>query len=196
MERNYQYMWQGWEIVWGGQELLEVHLQTISEQWSAYWCQSCNCKLYSFLSSLYFRFNSFYLQLLDACIKNSGKIFHIEVASREFETEITKVITKGHEIVSKKLRESLKRWAENEFKSDTQLVLIPTLYSKLKSQGYEFYTEEPVRHPNLTKITFLYQHISAQETNANESRSKRCRISGRRGTDFESHRIITERIVW
>ncbi|XP_019864932.1 signal transducing adapter molecule 1 [Aethina tumida] len=81
--------------------------------------------------------------LLDACIKNSGKIFHIEVASREFETEITKVITKGHEIVSKKLRESLKRWAENEFKSDTQLVLIPTLYSKLKSQGYEFYTEEP-----------------------------------------------------
>lgn len=36
------------------------------------------------------------------------------------------------------MRVSLKKWAENEFKNDSQLNLIPTLYQKLKSEGYEF----------------------------------------------------------
>lgn len=36
------------------------------------------------------------------------------------------------------MRVSLKKWAENEFKTDSQLNLIPTLYQKLKSEGYEF----------------------------------------------------------
>lgn len=36
------------------------------------------------------------------------------------------------------MRVSLKKWAENEFKTDTQLNLIPTLYQMLKSEGYDF----------------------------------------------------------
>ncbi|XP_060517077.1 signal transducing adapter molecule 1 [Cylas formicarius] len=83
--------------------------------------------------------------LLDACVKNSGKTFHIEVASRDFENDFVKLMQKGHPTVSKKLRESLKRWAENEFKSDGQLSLIPSLYHKLKST-YDFSTSEtPVK---------------------------------------------------
>lgn len=82
--------------------------------------------------------------LLDACVKNSGKTFHIEVASRDFENDFTKLMTKAHPTVSKKLRESLKRWAENEFKSDVQLNLIPSLYSKLKNT-YDFPAESVLR---------------------------------------------------
>nr|CAH7747174.1 unnamed protein product [Callosobruchus chinensis] len=76
--------------------------------------------------------------LLDACIKNSGKIFHIEVASREFENDFIRLMTKAHPTVAKKLRECLKRWAENEFKSDRELNLIPSLYTKLKTSGLDF----------------------------------------------------------
>lgn len=32
----------------------------------------------------------------------------------------------------------LKRWSENEFKSDPQLNLIPTFYQKLKAEGHDF----------------------------------------------------------
>lgn len=37
-----------------------------------------------------------------------------------------------------KLRLSLKKWAEGDFKSDPQLNLIPSLYLKLKSEGFDF----------------------------------------------------------
>lgn len=36
------------------------------------------------------------------------------------------------------MRASLKKWAENEFKSDSQLNLIPSLYQKLKAEGLDF----------------------------------------------------------
>ncbi|XP_018576765.1 signal transducing adapter molecule 1 isoform X1 [Anoplophora glabripennis] len=84
--------------------------------------------------------------LLDACVKNSGKTFHVEVASRDFENDFTKLMTKAPPSVAKKLRESLKRWAETEFKIDGQLNLIPSLYSKLKNSGYDFsLSETPVK---------------------------------------------------
>ncbi|CAH1993474.1 unnamed protein product [Acanthoscelides obtectus] len=82
--------------------------------------------------------------LLDACVKNSGKTFHIEVASREFENDFTRLMSKAHPTVAKKLRECLKRWAENEFKSDRELNLIPSLYTKLKAGGLDFASSEPV----------------------------------------------------
>ncbi|CAG9768700.1 unnamed protein product [Ceutorhynchus assimilis] len=83
--------------------------------------------------------------LLDACVKNSGKTFHIEVASRDFENDFNRLMTKGHPHVAKKLRDSLKRWSENEFKSDGQLSLIPSLYHKLRG-SYDFSSSEtPVK---------------------------------------------------
>lgn len=86
--------------------------------------------------------------LLDACVKNSGKTFHMEVASRDFENDFSKLMAKGHPTVTKKLRESLKKWAENEFKSDPQLSLIPTLLSKLRNNGLDFSdTDTPVKKP-------------------------------------------------
>lgn len=83
--------------------------------------------------------------LLDACVSNCGKTFHIEIASREFENEYVKLIKKAHPKVQQKLKESLKKWAEGEFKSDPQLNLIPSLYSKLKSSGIDFIVETPAK---------------------------------------------------
>lgn len=40
--------------------------------------------------------------------------------------------------IAQNMRVSLKKWAENEFKTDPQLNLIPSLYQKLKSEGLDF----------------------------------------------------------
>uniref|UniRef100_A0A6P7FSN9 Signal transducing adapter molecule 1 n=1 Tax=Diabrotica virgifera virgifera TaxID=50390 RepID=A0A6P7FSN9_DIAVI len=86
--------------------------------------------------------------LLDACVKNSGKVFHVEVASREFENDFSKLMNKSHHTVAKKLRASLCKWAENEFKSDPQLNLIPSMYNKLKNKGLDCSsTDMPVKKP-------------------------------------------------
>lgn len=78
------------------------------------------------------------VKLLDACVNNCGRNFHLEVASREFETDYRKLITKSHPTVQQKLKELLKTWAEGEFKSDPQLNIIPSLYNKLKLEGIDF----------------------------------------------------------
>ena len=32
----------------------------------------------------------------------------------------------------------IKKWAENDFKNDPELILIPSFYQKLKSEGFDF----------------------------------------------------------
>ncbi|KAL9707490.1 hypothetical protein quinque_011008 [Culex quinquefasciatus] len=78
------------------------------------------------------------ITLLDACVSNCGKQFHLEIASREFETEFKKLLQKSQPTVNTRLKLCLKKWAEAEFKSDPQLNLIPSLYQKLRSEGHDF----------------------------------------------------------
>lgn len=78
------------------------------------------------------------ITLLDACVSNCGKTFHLEVASREFENEFRRLMQKQQILVALKMVGLIKKWAEGEFKSDPSLNLIPSLYAKLKSEGIEF----------------------------------------------------------
>lgn len=76
--------------------------------------------------------------LLDACVSNCTKKFHLEVASREFLTEARKLLEKGHPKVVERFKLMIKKWSENEFKSDPELNFIPAFYSQLKKEGYDF----------------------------------------------------------
>jgi signal transducing adaptor molecule len=76
--------------------------------------------------------------LLDACVSNCGKKFHLEVASREFLAEARKLIEKGHPKVVERFKLMIKKWSENEFKSDPELSMIPSFYAQLKKEGYDF----------------------------------------------------------
>ena len=78
--------------------------------------------------------------MIDACVNNCGKSFHLEVASREFEIHFTKIITQRSNYngaLVDRAKELLEKWAK-EFKNDPSLSLIPDLYSRLKKEGVDF----------------------------------------------------------
>ncbi|XP_063358164.1 signal transducing adapter molecule 1 [Cydia amplana] len=88
--------------------------------------------------------------LLDACVSNCGRNFLLEVASRDFLHEFRRLLSRAQPPVARRLRGLLKKWAENEFRGDPQLDLVPSLYLKLRVEGHEFETAEPAAAPAQT----------------------------------------------
>lgn len=80
------------------------------------------------------------LTLLNACVNNCGRDFHLEICSRDFISECRTLIgQKAHPRVAQKLRFMIKNWAEmKDFKDDPACSLIPQFYESLKKEGHEF----------------------------------------------------------
>lgn len=99
------------------------------------------------------------VNLLDACVNNCNKPFHLELASRDFEQELYRLVKKLHPRVSAQLKQCIKKWAEGDFKTDSQLSLIPALYIRLKQEGVDFSgNQEPVK-----KMTPQKKDVDAKE---------------------------------
>ncbi|XP_005109097.1 signal transducing adapter molecule 1 [Aplysia californica] len=84
------------------------------------------------------------LTLLDACVNNCGRLFHLEICSRDFVSECRTLISqKAHPKVAQRLGLIIKQWAEmKEFKDDAALNLIPSFYDSLKKEGFDFVDSE------------------------------------------------------
>ncbi|XP_021949772.1 signal transducing adapter molecule 2 isoform X2 [Folsomia candida] len=106
------------------------------------------------------------ITLLDACVSNCGLPFHLEIASRDFEQEYCKLLTKIQEkTVRDKLLQCLQKWAES-FKSDPQLDLIPSLVGKLKAKGVHF-SDSP--HKSTRKSSHHHHHSSSKNRDMSSS---------------------------
>lgn len=86
----------------------------------------------------------------------------MEIASRDFETEYRRLLTRVMPTIAQKMRVSLKKWAENEFKNDSELNLIPTLYTKLKAEGFDF-SDQAAAAPKVAPISKDPNVVSSQQ---------------------------------
>lgn len=93
------------------------------------------------------------LTLLNACVKNCGHVFHLEVSSRDFVQEAKTLIHNRVNLkVYEKLKEMIRDWAHIEFKDDPSLSLIPSLYHELKREGHVFPSSSSEK-PSKTKVS-------------------------------------------
>lgn len=61
------------------------------------------------------------------------------------------------------MRISLKKWAENEFKTDQEFNLIPSLYSKLKNEGADFNDSLPTVKSQQASVSKDPSGVSTQQ---------------------------------
>ena len=85
------------------------------------------------------------LTVLETCVKNCGKKFHVLVATKEFIQELVKLIGPKYDpptAVQEKVLSLIQLWAET-FSSQPDLKGVVEVYQELKNKGIEFPAVDP-----------------------------------------------------
>lgn len=102
----------------------------------------------------------FTLTVLEACVKNCGKRFHLLVTNKDFVQDLVKLIGPKNDpppVVQEKVLSLIQSWAQ-AFKGQTELQGVVQVYNELKSKGIEFPAIDsdampPIHTPQRTKST-------------------------------------------
>lgn len=91
----------------------------------------------------------FYLRLtltvLETCVKNCGRNFHVLVANKEFIQELVKLIGPKYDpptAVQEKVLSLIQIWADT-FASQPELKGVVEVYQELRNKGIEFPSIDP-----------------------------------------------------
>lgn len=118
------------------------------------------------------------LIVLETCVKNCGKAFHLLVAQKDFIQELVKLIGPKNDppqSVQDKVLTLIQTWAET-FRSQPDLIGVVQVYTELKNKGIEFpvtglepavpiYTPERVSNSYLFSIfhNMLFSRVSQMQ---------------------------------
>ncbi|XP_062507423.1 TOM1-like protein 2 [Corticium candelabrum] len=106
------------------------------------------------------------LSVLETCVKNCGKRFHVRVAEKEFVAELGKLVSPRANvptIVQHKLLGLVQSWADT-FRSQTEMSSIYNFYCALRQQGVEFPPQDldtmaPIYTPERTVAEQLHSSL-------------------------------------
>merc|ERR1719215_2368003 len=122
------------------------------------------------------------ITVLDACANNCGKEIRLEIASREFENEFRRLLGRTQPKVQEKLRGLLKSWAEGEFKGDSQLSLIPSLYNGLNKEGMDFSSASDEPKKRSTAVSKDPNVVSSQQEEDDIARAIQMSLNESKGS--------------
>lgn len=85
------------------------------------------------------------LTVLETCVKNCGRNFHVLVANKEFIQELVKIIGPKYDpptAVQEKVLSLIQIWADT-FSSQPELKGVVEVYQELRNKGIEFPNIDP-----------------------------------------------------
>lgn len=113
----------------------------------------------------------FTLTVLEACVKNCGKRFHLLVTNKDFVQDLVKLIGPKNDppaVVQEKVLSLIQSWAQ-AFRGQTELQGVVQVYNELKSKGIEFPSIEseampPIHTPQRSLSTTSQPQPLSQES--------------------------------
>lgn len=91
------------------------------------------------------------------------------------------------------MRQIIKNWAENDFKNDPELNLIPSLYQKLRQEGYEFANLNEKPPKSAAKIAALKDPnvVSSQQEEEDIAKAIELSLKESKNSPKNSHQSTT-----
>lgn len=112
------------------------------------------------------------LTVLETCVKNCGKAFHVLVAQKEFIQDLVKLIGPKNDppaIVQEKVLNLIQIWAD-AFRAQPELNGVVQVYQELKNKGIEFPVTDldavaPIYTPQRVRFSFFFFFIFSEMEN-------------------------------
>lgn len=136
------------------------------------------------------------LTVLETCVKNCGKAFHLLATQKEFIQELVKLIGPKNDppaVVQEKVLSLIQIWAD-AFRSQPDLSGVVQVHSELLNKGIEFPTTDleamaPIYTPQRVSITFtlaIIEKISNENRYLTERPRIECTTGCRAGSYFSA----------